>query len=101
MQRRPINRQLIQRCRRFWLQSALAAPVIITELNERQRAMLSLRFGLLDGWQRTLEEVGRLLSLTREGVRQIEMKALERLRRPARRRQLRGFVGFANIHETN
>lgn len=74
---------------------------VLTELNERQRAVISLRFGLLDGSQRTLDEVGKLLSLTREGVRQIELRAVERLRHPARSRLLRGFLDFDEMHKIN
>lgn len=53
----------------------------LMEVSERQRTVLSLRYGLLDGCQRTLDEVGRLLSLTREGVRQAEIRAIACLRR--------------------
>jgi RNA polymerase primary sigma factor len=74
---------------------------VLTELNERQRAVISLRFGLLDGSQRTLDEVGKLLSLTREGVRQIEIRAVERLRHPARSRLLRGFLDIDEAHKIN
>jgi RNA polymerase primary sigma factor len=74
---------------------------VLTELNERQRAVISLRFGLLDGSQRTLDEVGKLLSLTREGVRQIELRAVERLRHPTRSRLLRGFLDFEDVHRIN
>lgn len=65
---------------------------VLTELNDRQRTVISLRFGLLDGQQRTLEEVGKLLSLSRERVRQIEAVAVERLRHPTRSHRLRGFL---------
>lgn len=74
---------------------------VLTELNERQRAVISLRFGLLDGSQRTLDEVGKLLSLTREGVRQIELRAVERLRHPARSRLLQGFLDIDEMHKMN
>lgn len=74
---------------------------VLTELNERQRTVLSLRFGLLDGSQRTLDEVGKLLSLTREGVRQIELKAVERLRHPTRSRLLKGFLDFEEMRKIN
>jgi RNA polymerase primary sigma factor len=63
--------------------------------------VISLRFGLLDGSQRTLDEVGKLLSLTREGVRQIELRAVERLRHPARSRLLRGFLDIDEMHKIN
>jgi RNA polymerase primary sigma factor len=74
---------------------------VLTELNERQRAVISLRYGLLDGSQRTLDEVGKLMSLTREGVRQIELRAVERLRHPARSRLLRGFLDTDDMHKIN
>ena len=53
--------------------------------------MLSLRFGLQDGYSRTLEEVGRQFKVTRERIRQIEAKALRKMRHPTRIRQLHGF----------
>jgi RNA polymerase primary sigma factor len=62
---------------------------VLRSLAEREKEVLILRFGLLDGVQRTLEEVGRHYKLTRERVRQIEMKALKNLRHPTRLRQLR------------
>jgi RNA polymerase primary sigma factor len=61
----------------------------LRSLAEREKEVLILRFGLLDGVQRTLEEVGQHFTLTRERVRQIEMKALKKLRHPTRLRQLR------------
>ena len=54
--------------------------------------MLTLRFGIGDGSPRTLEEVGRVFSVTRERVRQIEAKALRKMRHPTRSRKLRGFL---------
>ena len=60
----------------------------LRSLDEREKDVLILRFGLLDGVQRTLEEVGQHFNLTRERVRQIEMKALKKLRHPTRLRQL-------------
>ena len=62
---------------------------VLRSLAEREKEVIILRFGLLDGVQRTLEEVGRHYKLTRERVRQIEMKALKNLRHPTRLRQLR------------
>ena len=61
----------------------------LQSLTEREKAVLILRFGLLDGVQRTLEEVGQHFNLTRERIRQIEMKALRKMRHPSRLRQLR------------
>jgi RNA polymerase primary sigma factor len=87
---------LVENISREQLKSRLAD--VLTELNERQRAVISLRFGLLDGSQRTLDEVGKLLSLTREGVRQIELRAVERLRHPARSHLLRGFIDTEETH---
>ena len=60
----------------------------LRSLAEREREVLILRFGLLDGVRRTLEEVGQHFNLTRERVRQIEMKALKKMRHPSRLRQL-------------
>lgn len=61
-------------------------------LTEPQRNVLELRFGLLDGGVRTLEEVGRARGVTRERIRQIESKAFERLRHPSRAKVLREFL---------
>ncbi len=69
------------------VQNALAA------LTERERQVLELRFGLLDGKAHTLEEVGRYFNVTRERVRQIEAKALRKLRHPAYNRHLRDYLG--------
>jgi RNA polymerase primary sigma factor len=60
----------------------------LRSLVEREKEVLILRFGLLDGVERTLEEVGRHFQLTRERIRQIEEKALRKLRHPTRLRQL-------------
>jgi len=58
-------------------------------LTERERQVLELRFGLVDGQDHTLEEVSRYFDVTRERIRQIEAKALRKLRHPTRSRQLR------------
>ena len=63
-------------------------------LSERERQVLELRYGLLDGQDNTLEEVGRYFSVTRERIRQIEAKALRKLRHPTRSRELRDYLGM-------
>jgi len=65
---------------------------VLDELTEREKRVLQLRFGLKDGRARTLEEVGREFSVTRERIRQIEGKALRKLRHPSRSRKLRGYL---------
>jgi RNA polymerase primary sigma factor len=66
---------------------------MLATLSPREARILRLRFGLLDGRGHTLEEVGQKFGLTRERIRQIEGKALRRLRHPRRSRQLRGYLG--------
>jgi len=65
---------------------------VLGTLTERERQVLILRFGLRDGYSRTLEEVGKLFNVTRERIRQIEAKALRKLRHPTRIRHLDGFL---------
>lgn len=65
---------------------------VLDSLHERERRVLSLRFGLTDGYSRTLEEVGKQFKVTRERIRQIEAKALRKMRHPTRIRQLHGFI---------
>ena len=65
---------------------------VLTSLTERERKVLELRFGLSDGYSRTLEEVGKQFKVTRERIRQIEAKALRKMRHPTRIRQLSGFL---------
>ncbi len=65
---------------------------VLSELHQRERDVISLRFGINDGHPRTLEEVGNFFNITRERVRQIEAKALRKLRHPKRSRKLRDFV---------
>jgi RNA polymerase primary sigma factor len=65
---------------------------VLTSLSERERQVLELRFGLSDGYARTLEEVGKQFRVTRERIRQIEAKALRKIRHPTRLRQLQGFL---------
>jgi len=65
---------------------------VLSSLNGRERKVLELRFGLGDGYARTLEEVGKQFKVTRERIRQIEAKALRKMRHPTRIRQLQGFL---------
>jgi len=65
---------------------------VLRGLTERERRILELRYGLNDGFPRTLEEVGRQYEVTRERIRQIEAKALRKLRHPTRRGKLEGFL---------
>lgn len=65
---------------------------VLTTLTERERKVLELRFGLGDGYSRTLEEVGKRFKVTRERIRQIEAKALRKMRHPTRIRKLQGFL---------
>jgi RNA polymerase primary sigma factor len=65
---------------------------VLHGLTERERRILELRYGLNDGYPRTLEEVGHQYEVTRERIRQIEGKALRKLRHPTRRSKLEGFL---------
>ena len=66
--------------------------VLLQDLKERERQVIVLRFGLEDGHPRTLEEVGREFNVTRERIRQIEAKALRKLRNPVRSKKIKGFL---------
>jgi RNA polymerase primary sigma factor len=65
---------------------------VLRGLKERERTILEMRFGLVDGFGHTLEEIGNLYNMSRERIRQIEMKALSKLRHPSRIHHLRGFL---------
>ena len=65
---------------------------VLDSLNGRERRILQLRYGLEDGRARTLEEVGKEFNVTRERIRQIEGKALRKLRHPSRSRKLKDFL---------
>ena len=70
---------------------------VLCSLNERERQVLELRFGIGDGNARTLEEVGQQFRVTRERIRQIEAKALRKMRHPTRLKQLHGFLDIENL----
>jgi RNA polymerase primary sigma factor len=65
---------------------------VLDSLTDRERKVLQLRFGLDDGRSRTLEEVGKEFHVTRERIRQIEAKALRKLRHPSRSRKLKDYL---------
>ena len=68
---------------------------VLEGLDYREREIIRLRYGLADGYAYTLEEVGKIFSVTRERVRQIETKAVRSLQHPIRARQLSGFLDHA------
>ncbi|MFA5356457.1 MAG: RNA polymerase sigma factor RpoD [Candidatus Omnitrophota bacterium] len=72
---------------------------VLSTLTDKEKKILILRFGINDGCQRTLEEVGNIFKVTRERVRQIEAKALKKLRHPTRSRRLRSFLDMALVHQ--
>jgi len=65
---------------------------VLGSLTERERKVLELRYGFGDGYARTLEEVGKQFNVTRERIRQIEAKALRKMRHPTRLKHLHGFL---------
>ncbi len=65
----------------------------LEDLNDRERTVLIMRYGLDDEVPRTLEQVGDHFNVTRERIRQLETKALAKLRHPARSKKLEGFLG--------
>ena len=65
---------------------------VLSTLTEREEQVLRLRFGLEDGRSRTLEEVGKKFNVTRERIRQIEAKALRKLRHPNRSNKVRDYL---------
>jgi RNA polymerase primary sigma factor len=70
---------------------------VLCSLNDRERQVLEMRFGIGDGNARTLEEVGSQFKVTRERIRQIEAKALRKMRHPTRIKQLHGFLDIENL----
>lgn len=69
-----------------------ALDMVLSTLTDRERQILEMRFGLMDGNDHTLEDVGKSLHITRERVRQIEAQALRKLRHPTRMRKLSGLL---------
>jgi RNA polymerase primary sigma factor len=65
---------------------------VLATLTDRERKIVEMRFGLTDGYERTLEEIGKQYNVTRERIRQIEAKALRKMRHPTRLRHLEGFL---------
>lgn len=74
---------------------------VLQTLDERERKILELRFGIQDGTSRTLEEVGSEFNVTRERVRQIESKALRKLRHPTRSRRIKTFIDMSSKDSEN
>ncbi|MDP6368798.1 MAG: RNA polymerase sigma factor RpoD, partial [Planctomycetota bacterium] len=72
---------------------------VLSSLTFREREIIKLRYGIGDGYTYTLEEVGRIFRVTRERVRQIEAKAVRKLRHPVRARQLASFLDGAQVEE--
>ncbi len=70
---------------------------VLDTLTDRERQVLEQRFGLVDGYSRTLEEVGKQFQVTRERIRQIEAKALRKMRHPTRIRKLEGFLEMSQL----
>ena len=70
---------------------------VLTTLTYREREIIKLRYGIGDGYTYTLEEVGRIFKVTRERVRQVEAKAIRKLRHPVRSRKLQGFLDQGDV----
>jgi len=73
-------------------EAATRIEQVLASLTEREEKIIRMRFGIGVGSEHTLEEVGKYFNLTRERIRQIEIKALKKLRHPARSRQLKEYV---------
>jgi RNA polymerase primary sigma factor len=71
---------------------ALRIKKVLSTLSERERAVITMRYGLEDGKPKTLNEIGIVLGVTQERIRQLESKAMSKLQQPARLQPLRGFI---------
>ncbi len=69
---------------------------VLKTLTYREREIIKLRYGIGDGYTYTLEEVGKIFKVTRERVRQVEAKAIRKLKHPVRARKLEGFLDGTN-----
>lgn len=74
---------------------------IMNCLTERERQVIEYRFGLKDGRKRTLKEVGKIFNVTRERIRQLEIRALKKLGNPQNKRKLEGYVEFSSVFYRN
>src|SRR5262249_46476043 len=74
---------------------------VLNTLTPREERVIKMRFGLEDGTEKTLEEVGQNFAVTRERIRQIEAKALRKLRHPSRSRRLRAFLADVQTDRKN
>jgi len=81
-----------QRCQYYGQLLKEQVEAVLDSLAPRERKVLQLRFGLDDGRSRTLEEVGKEFGVTRERIRQIEAKALRKLRHPSRSKKLKDYL---------
>ncbi len=75
-----------------WQKLKKALGSVLTSLSEREQEVLELRFGLTDGYARTMEEVGKQFKVTAERIRQIEAKGLRKMRHPTRIKHIQGFL---------
>ena len=74
---------------------------ILHTLSQREQRVIRLRYGLEDGHSRTLEEVGKEFNVTRERIRQIEMKALKKLKHNTRKKQFVGLIEFCDMYSNS
>ena len=87
-----VEEDLDERVTKTMLKEQLAE--VLKTLSEREQEVLALRYGLSDGQEKTLEEVGMIFNVTRERIRQIEAKALRKLRHPSRSRKLKDYLNY-------